>query len=920
MKDVILIGLGEFGERTIELFNEIESERKSLLPPELKDEINVYSLAYKNNKSFNYAKISDDITKLVDNSDSKNGKKPFSYVFVGDLYEDITSNYAIDYAMIPLILNQSNVLLRDKDNVLGFFTFSDRLESQLKCSPEKMTSILNFFKKIEKADVDDYYCPPYKNISGLQIKRIECPMGPFSRNYIVVTPGDESSVLNMTTQIFAERIFYELYYLLNQYKDRANQIQASRAEKSKNCFSSFTMGQISRLDELQKYYLTYCLEDLVTEYLLRDEVKGTNLDFLENKFLSMLDIIDRRKESSYKRDKKGYTIQFPIERAVSLFVNKFQTELKGLIPSYINLGFTDEKEYVEICKNRINEKLYDLQPYYDDFVKNEIQHMHGELEKGYISLFKVDKLTGNIQFYIRYITDLKNIFESWTEDIKRQLKDLKKIDISGDYESVQNKIKKYQTSFIYKLPFFQPVRKFLINNAILELPLKDYLENEIRRNLLESFLKQWEDKSPNSVSPVHNCEVLIEDLQNMRDRLLKKRKMIAHKKEFISNMPTHYYIISQLNQNEYTNLLNKIYDKRFGPVNQIQIENVARNLFKKWTIKGEGISKDRQDITKDPIGFIKHVDTYLFEEAKQMFVNVDVDAIEYGKYASTSVQLLEERVNQLSANSFLTRDSTYYLSENKVLFKPLLQQEDYIDVRIEDFPKNTNVIEVNKDFTLGAVVFFQDYMYMEYKNLCHYEDLFKKYENEKNINLTYSEPGTHIPEDEPVIFSSDNHIVVLQNEENKDDDTTENIEITEEQEQENQEEINTYDSEPIAEEDKTIVSEDVDTIEKDPQLISAIDDDELNIFNLHARMLLNDFFDEEFRKQLFSDLFGEAPEELSAANINAIAKNTDLADLLQLLDIEKIHAYCDEINLEDIFSDKETQIEVIINYLENSEE
>ena len=108
-------------------------------------------------------------------------------------------------------------------------------------------------------------------------------------------------------------------------------------------------------------------------------------------------------------------------------------------------------------------------------------------------------------------------------------------------------------------------------------------------------------------------------------------------------------------------------------------------------------------------------------------------------------------------------------------------------------------------------------------------------------------------------------------------------------------------------------------IEKDSQLVSAIDDDELNIFNLHSRMLLNDFFDEDFRRNRFAQIFGETPEELTAANINAIAKNSDLTDLLQQLDIERIHAYCNVIELEDIFPDKETQIQVILNFLENAE-
>lgn len=909
MKDVILIGLGEFGKKTIELFNEIETERKGILPLELREEINVFPIGFKNNRSFNYVKISEAITHLVDRSDSKNGKRPFSYVFVGDLYEDITSNYALDYAMIPMILDQGNILRRDSDNVLGFFTFSDRLESQLKCTPEKMKSILSFFKKIEKVDVDGFYCPRFKDVSGHRIERIECPRGPFSRNYIVVTPGDENSVLAMTSRIFAERVFYELYYLLDEYKERANQVDALRAAKSRSCFSSFTMGQISRLAEMEKYYLTYCLEDSVTDYLLRDEVKGINLDALENKFLSMLDIIERKDESTYKRSSEGYSVKFPIDRAVSLFVNKFRNELRGLIPAYIKQEYKDDSEYVEICKKKIHDKLYELLPYYDDFVKSEIQHMHLELEKGYVNLFKVDKLIGNIQTYIKYIEDLKNIFDSWTEDLIELSNSFDEIDLQKHYENVQKKIRKYQKSFIYKLPFFRPVRRMLINNAILELPLKEYLENEIKGNLVESFLKQWGDRSNNSVSPVHTCDVFINDLYVMKNRLQNKKIMIAHKKEFISKMPEHYYIISQLKQDDYTNLLEKLYDKKFGPVNQSQIENIARELFNRWTVRGENISKDRQDITKDPSGFIRHIDSYLFEKGKELFSNMNEVSEDFEKYASQSVKKLVERIKQLSDNSFITQEKDFYISENAVLFKPELKQEDQIDVCIDTLPPETNRIKVNKDFTLGTVVYFQDHLYMEYRNLRHYESLFKKYEDEKDYEseIVYADLEELSEDDEPVLFSSfdieENDISTLREE--------------------------SFEAVPeisVPSSDKTMVVE--ETVSKEENSFensfdcpsTFADDDELDIYNLHSRMLLKEYFDEDFRFTQYQKIFGESVSELSEGNINAIAKSSDLADLLRQMDIEKIHDYCKEINLEDVFSDKETQIETILAYLEDMSE
>ncbi len=917
MKDVILIGLGEFGKRTVELFQEIEAERKEILTSESRDKINVYSLVYEEHSHFNYTQASMGITKLVDSSDSKKGKKPFSYVFVGDLYEDITSDYALDYAMIPLILEKDNILLRDKDNALGFFTFSDRLESQLKCSSRKMTSILNFFKRIEKASETGRYNPEYKNISGNKIGEIICPGGPFSRNYIVVTPGDENSVLNMTSRIFAERIFYELYYLLDEYKK--DYISASLTER-RRCFSSFTMVQISRLAELQRYYLTYCLEESVSTYLLRDAVRGTHLDALETKFLSMLYIIERSEESSCIRNEDEYKIEFPIDRAVSLFKDKFKSKLKNIIPFYITQRYKDEREYVEICKRRVSEKLYELKPYYDDFVKSELSHMHGEFEKGYISLFKVDKLIGNIQSYIKYISDLKNIFDSWTENLTRQYCSIEEIDISNDYETVHAKIKKYQKSYIYKLPFFRPVRKILIRNALMDLSasIEFYLSNEIKRNLVASFLEQWKDDSLNSVSPVHVCKVFMDDLNVMKERLIAKKEIFSHKKEFISAMPNHYYIISQLGQEDYKNLLDKIYDREFGPAKQFSIESIARNLFNKWTSKGEGISKDRQDITKNPTGFINHIDEYLSETAEEKYKTVDINADDFERYASSAKQMLEDKVGDLSHNSFITKDTESYSAENKLLFSPVFEAEDEIDECLLHLPPETKRMKVNKDFTMGAVVYFQDYLYMEYKSLCHYENLFKKYENDREAELVYTEPDTYCDEDAPILFYRDEN------------DVPEDVTLKKQHGCEKtcnhgfiNDEIESADKNSASLENYTVDEKNnIEAFQKHQinHPSSFVDDDELDIYNLHSRMLLNDFFDEDFRLEQYNKIFGESVTELSAGNINAIAKNSDLADLLRQMNIEKIHDYCKEINFEDVFSDKETQIETILAYLEEASE
>lgn len=723
-KDVILIGLGEFGERTLGLLKDILDERVYQMPKELQDKISVHFLVFKDGKTFRYNDVAKKISDEVMETDTRKWSGKFSYVFVGDLYEDITSRFALDYSIVPLILDQNTTVLRNKDEVLGFFTFSDMLGRHIRCTDEKLSDIASFFRKFSLICEKSEYKPQFKDASGDDFPSIACPLGSFTRNYILVTPGDQNSVMNMTSQVFAERIFYEMFYLSDEYKDIVNSIQPRRvAERGKN-FCGFTMVQISRLSELQKYFLKYTLEDKVLEFLLNPRLLGTNLDAFEDKFFKMMDI----------PRKSG----FPIELATDIFIKHNKSSVTHLFPSYIGKGKRDFKDYIQDCRKKIDARLSELTDNYDGFAKSEMEYMLSQLEEGWKKLFRINRLTGNISTYIKYVEDVKATFESWTDNLKSIVESQTEFSLDESLDAVEKKIQGIQASPLYKIPFFIPVRRILIENAIMSLPLKDYLRSKIKKNIANAFLVQWANTDSNTRNPIGICDELVRNLNTMMESLKKKKQQVVRKKEFIRNVPSYYYIISQNEQKEYSELLERIESDNFGPAKITKIEEIARKLFNDWT-NVNGVEKKRQKITNSSSSFVSFIDERIEAECASGFGETEEDGAQFNRFASFAVEEMRRKAETSSASSFFTENSANYLEMQKILVRPELSNSDELEQRLDDMNDIHQTVKVKNEFTLGSVAYFQDYLYMGYENLQHYHILFKRYANDDIKEYEYAD-------------------------------------------------------------------------------------------------------------------------------------------------------------------------------------
>ncbi len=706
-KEYVLIGLGNFGRTVIDVFNSLMEERKMQLPLELKNKVVTYTLDFPLNTTPSFFEVSNRILDEIKDSQAKKNNVPFTFIFIGDLSEKMVSLYAMDFAYIPWVLNQRQTGF-SKGTELGFFTFSDELDTTTsadKCDNETLALIRSFFTRLVDVDNKDSYLPPYKDARGFSFQQVSSPTGPFDRNYVLVTRGNQEAVNSQTSLVFSERIFYELFYLDEEYRQLEKNNEARRRDSKGACFSVFSMIQLTRLSEFQKYYLQYTLENYILNYLLAPKISGTDAEYYKERFFDMIDV-------PYK------SADFPIDRAVELFIHNHSGKFRGLLSRLISNRNQDFTDYVKDCKGRIDSVVATLVPEYGNFVRTEMDALLKALDEGFTNLFRINHLTGNMNSYIDYLESLQSRFEGWAESLKKILaKETEDIDLEKEYEAIEKKIEKLQNSFVYKIPILVPIRKKIIENEIFKLPVEKYLEAVIKKELAKSFLSEWQNTSSDSRHPVCFCKNVVENVKKMQAALLEKKKHIESKIKYIEQANTFYYVISELSDKKYSELLERIKERNFGPGKKSELEETVQAIFKKWT----GNDRDLVAITKDPDKFIAHIDVAAASYEKQ-FGNREEDVEQFGIFSRNAVSEMVKRTELNLKTSFQT-ESDWWAKE-RIMLNPSLGKDDLLEEEMQKVTLDKKVT-IPEEFTLGSEIYFEDYLYLS-------ADKFQKMVNLEN--------------------------------------------------------------------------------------------------------------------------------------------------------------------------------------------
>ena len=697
-REVIIIGLGKFGKTVSNNLAHMIEERRIQLG-KIANSVIPHYIDFEGDEVFHSTDYENKILESIECSQAYKNGEEFSVIFTGDLYENSTAKYAVDFAYLPHLLQQ--VTAFKFNEVIGFFTFVDQLGVVESTSEETFALICKHFNRLEKINSKNLYEVPFNTLLNKKLKDIPSPAGPFNRNYVLLTPGKSKSVTDETAVIFAERIFYELFYLSEKLREQSHNwiSEVNDKRNSDKNLSCFSMVQIPRINEIQKYYLKYLFEEKIVSTFLQDPLKGTDEEYFRAKFFDMIEVPAKSDE-------------FPIERASQLFINRYRENFSRILNFYISGKNRDFTAYITECKKRIEDTVFDMLPRYDDFAQEETDYFFITLKKGFENLFKIDRINGNFKTYISFVTDLKVKLEKWESSLKRISEGMEIYDIENDFENANREIERLQKKKILSFFPIRPIRQKLIENAILSLPVEKYLDSLIRQNLAKSLYEYWKSISEKGKSPVDECNKILTNLNNILERFEDKEKYLLEKIQFIENMNNSYYILPIFEvKDDYAKLLERIKNRNFGAHNLKNIKDVTSNAIKLY-VSG----KDIFDITQNPSEFINFIENDFINENKHLFSEIEEKIEEFYNFSKQAVQETKTKTENINAISFETVGTSLF--QNETMLVPKNIKPDYLTEEIDaKFDGSLEKLEIPKDFTLGSVVYFKDYLYMSQKSL-----------------------------------------------------------------------------------------------------------------------------------------------------------------------------------------------------------
>lgn len=844
-REVILVGLGKFGESVSNNLVHMIEERHVQLG-KIANSVILHTVNFADDSVFHSTEYMNEILETVKDSAARKNNEPFTFIFVGDLFEKGTSKYAVDFAYLPYLIAQKGISLRI-DTVLGFFTFADELGAIEKTEDENLGLIYQYLKNLEIVNKQDFYSVPYADVNGKPFKNVDSSSGPFNRNYVLVTPGKSNVVANETGIVFAERIFYELFYLSKIMSDESHNwlSEISDRKNSDKNLSCFSMVQIPRINEVQKYYLKYLFEEKIISSFLQEPLKGTDGEYYLSKFFEMIDM-------SYNDN------SFPISRATNLFINRYRENFSHLLSYYISGAYSDFKEYIEDCKKRLEKTVFELLPLYDDFAHKEIDYLFITLKLGFENLFKVDRINGNFKTYIKFIEALQSKLEEWELSLKSISEGSKVVELEKDFEKTAKRIEHLQNKTILSFLPFRNIRQKLIDNAILSLPIEKYLESLINQKLAKSFYAYWKALSEQKKTPVEECKQLLVNLNNLEKRFEEKEQYLLNKIQFIENMNDSYYILPMFEvSDDYQKLLERIKNRNFGSHNSQRIKDAVANALKMYVA-----DKDIYGITQNPTEFINFIENTFIQNNKKLFADTEEKIDEFFDFAKRSVEETKYKTENINSISFETSGTSLF--KNETLLTPSNMQADClseeIDSKLDTSSQDFEKVEIPKDFTLGSVVYFKDYLYMSQKDMKKKDFL----ENYRNIETSAPEYDNSLTEK-----------VVEENIVSSDSKASEN---------ESQEESNTN---------------------------NQAAQTEMNLWKF-SRSVLMFYVENEKVTSLYDKTFGETKENITDDEIENLAKTITFEEALNELSAEKLTEFAKDNNIP-VKSDSAKQIKLILH-------
>ena len=176
---------------------------------------------------------------------------------------------------------------------------------------------------------------------------------------------------------------------------------------------------------------------------------------------------------------------------------------------------------------------------------------------------------------------------------------------------------------------------------------------------------------------------------------------------------------------DYKKLLQRIKNRNFGPHNSQRIKDAVSNALKLYIA-----DKDIYGITQNPTEFINFIENYI-QNNKKLFSDTEEKIDEFYDFSKRAVEETKYKTENINSISFETSGTSLF--QNEIILIPNNLKPDCLSEEFDSkFESSLEKVEIPKDFTIGSVIYFKDYLYMSQK------DMKKKsfLENYKNLETS----------------------------------------------------------------------------------------------------------------------------------------------------------------------------------------
>jgi hypothetical protein len=716
-REVVILGLGALGKKVNADLKALLSDRRSLLPASDQDRIGVFQLDLECDAPFDFEDCHGRIEGATRNSYSRNNNLPFDFYLVGNLGESAVALQAVEIAYLLHVMDRSGILrIEDAErpgSVVSFFTYSDLLGSSKAYSEDQVSAFVWFLQRCGEVSKARNYQPPFMDPNGKPFSPVL--RAPFDRNYLIQTPGDEAMIMEQTARVFCERLFIELMILEPDYKRNVRKAQRNMTD-SDSPFCSFSFYEVPRLADLQRYMLKFRFEDFCLELAKGRPLAPSVEKSVHEKFRRLFDL---------EPGKEG---EFPADRIAGIFRRHYANAYKSAIVPYVGGG--DTAKYAEVCEANILSATESLGDAMLAFLRDEFASMKGTFIDGTRVLFQAPALYGYFAYYLDFLEELREQVKSWASTDFASDAEKDRTAFAEALAATRERLEALDKSRVLRFPLFVPLRRELAERLLAALPFDRLVDAGVKDKLGEYLKSDYLDPSRNSDHPLHVIDELVGSLRRFIAELSERQAYVKERLRLIDGMLDCYYVKSYASAAENRKTMERVALKYFSETRKSDLRSrYQKEIYSRW-----------KQTFRDAAEFLHREEDFALEikrnadkmlRSQEITALLEIDREASSNFCSRLDSDIRLSLDRLAERSF-KRIQSRLGREDELIINPRTDEQDDLAgvvARMGESGRSTEtaewdaVLPIDREFTLGAVFFLRELLFMPVDSLAKWDRL-----------------------------------------------------------------------------------------------------------------------------------------------------------------------------------------------------